>query len=250
MTYTIAEEYTLPSLGKVYKQNVNPHIKLRSMTTAEEMKRLSPSEREYKNICDIIDDCLVEKPGISSYDMCVADYQFLLHKLRVVTYGEEYPVISKCPFCYTQNEIVVKLNDLEITTCPDDYEKYMQFKLPRTGKEIKTRFQTPRLIDDVNIRVKEFKKKSKNQSLDNSLTYTVQSLIDTIDGEKLDAVMLEQFVRGLPMMDTNYIIQHAEKLVESFGLKTTMELDCPACGLTYNSNFRITTEFFRPSIHI
>jgi hypothetical protein len=83
--YSIAEEYTLPSLGKVYTQKINPLVKLRSMTTEEEMKRLSPSERQYKNLCDIIDDCIVEPIGISAYDMCIADYQFLLHKLRIVT---------------------------------------------------------------------------------------------------------------------------------------------------------------------
>ena len=55
MNYTIAEEYTLPSLGKVYKEQVNPVVKIRSMTTEEEMLRLAPSEKAYKNICEIID---------------------------------------------------------------------------------------------------------------------------------------------------------------------------------------------------
>ena len=52
--YTIAEEYTLPSLGKVYSENVNPIVKLKSMTTNQEMKRLAPSERSYKTICEKI----------------------------------------------------------------------------------------------------------------------------------------------------------------------------------------------------
>ena len=102
--YSIAEEYVLPSRGKVYSQNVNPNVKIRSMTTEEEMKRLAPSDKTYKNLCEIIDDCLVENPGISSYDMCLADYQFLLHKLRVVTYGPDYPITSKCPFCRSDND--------------------------------------------------------------------------------------------------------------------------------------------------
>ena len=90
MDYTIAESYTLPSLGKVYDHEINPHIKLRSMTTTEEMKRLSPSDRPYENLAEIIDDCLIEKPDISAYDLCVGDFQFLLHKLRIVTYGPMY----------------------------------------------------------------------------------------------------------------------------------------------------------------
>ena len=88
--YTIGNQYTLPSLGKVYDKQINPQITLRSMTIEDEMKRLNHADRPYKVMCEIIDDCLIEKLGISSYDMCLGDYQFLLHKLRVVTYGKEY----------------------------------------------------------------------------------------------------------------------------------------------------------------
>ena len=33
--YTIFHEYTLPSEGKVYKEEIKPNFKLRSMTTVE-----------------------------------------------------------------------------------------------------------------------------------------------------------------------------------------------------------------------
>lgn len=67
--YIIGESFTLPSKGLVYDKKVNPNIKIRSMTTEEEMKRLGHSELPYKLLSEIIDDCLVEKPGISSYDL-------------------------------------------------------------------------------------------------------------------------------------------------------------------------------------
>ena len=80
--YTIAQEYTLPSEGKVYTQNgdVKSRLKLRSMTTVEEMKRLNHSDRPNKLIAEIIDDCLLEDIGISAYDMCLPDFQYALHK--------------------------------------------------------------------------------------------------------------------------------------------------------------------------
>ena len=80
MEYTIAEEYELPSKGKVYSKEVNPKVKLRSMTTEEEMKRLGHSPYVYKMFSELIDDCLVEKPNISTYDMCLGDYQYLFYK--------------------------------------------------------------------------------------------------------------------------------------------------------------------------
>ena len=109
--YTIAEGYTLPSKGKIYTEKmVNPHIELRSMTGREEMRRLSPSSTPLKTLADIIEDCCVEKPAIHVYDMSLGDYEFLLHKLRIVTYGEDYKVALRCPDCGELIEAVTKLH--------------------------------------------------------------------------------------------------------------------------------------------
>jgi hypothetical protein len=87
---TIQEQFKLPSNGLVYQTKVNPIVHLRSMTTAEEMRRLQPSDSPYWTICSIIDDCGALDSGISSYDMCLGDYQYLLYMLRVVTHGSNY----------------------------------------------------------------------------------------------------------------------------------------------------------------
>lgn len=250
-SYTIAEEYTLPSGGLIYTQKVNPRVKLKSMTTEDEMKRLSPSDRIYKNLCEIIDSCMVEDIGISSYDMCLADYQFLLHKLRVVTYGPEYEATTICPVCSTPHTQIINLNELNVKDFNKDlFMKYSEFTLPKTGKKIKIKLQTPRMVDDINERAEEIRRKSNNSNTGAAFSLTIQSWIDTVDGKQLDPVEKENFVRALPMMDTNYIIKHAEKLVESFGLEVSLSKKCPVCGERYDSSFRITKEFFGPSIDI
>ena len=53
--YIIAESYTLPSKGLIYDSNVNPNVKIRSMTTNEEIKRLGKTDLPYKMISEIID---------------------------------------------------------------------------------------------------------------------------------------------------------------------------------------------------
>ena len=111
--YTIAESYTLPSRGKIYDEPVKATVKVRSMTTEEEMRRLAPTDTPYKVMSEIIEDCLVEKPGISVYDMCLGDYQFLLHKLRIVTYGTEYRMMVTCPNCGETYETRISLDDLQ-----------------------------------------------------------------------------------------------------------------------------------------
>lgn len=247
--FTIANEYTLPSFGKVYDREINPTFKLRSMTTVEEMKRLNHSDKPNKNIAEIIDDCLLENIGISAYDLCIPDFQYMLHKLRIVTYGTSYKLNSNCPWCGSSNINTVNLDNLSLLEFdPQLYAKYSEFELPYTKAHIKLKMQTPRILDNIAMKVKDVRKKSPDFQGDPAFLFTLEAMIDTVDGSTLDRFRLMDYIRKLPMMDTNYILKSAEKLNESFGLDKSLEHVCSVCGLDYTGNFRTTSEFFGPSI--
>jgi rRNA maturation protein Nop10 len=248
MQYSIGESYTLPSKGLIYDKQVNPDIKLRSMTTIEEMKRLSRSDRQYKNMSEIIDDCLVEKPGISAYDMCIGDYQFLLHKLRIVTYGPDYELSSVCPNCGEVNKGTINLEDLKVMEYSDDFKLYKEVDLPRCGKHVTLRPQTPRILDNIEVQSKDMNRKMPEG--DYTYIVTLENLIEEVDGKKLDPIKKEDFVKSLEMMDANMLIQYARKLNTCIGLDTTLENTCESCGFTYQSSFRITQQFFGPRVDI
>lgn len=248
---TIVESYVLPSKGKVYDIEVVPEVRIRSMTTAEEQKRLAHTDFPYKMLCEIIDDCLVQSPGISSYDMCIGDYQFLLHKLRVVTYGSDYKMDIVCPYCGENLHESINLDDLPVLSYMEDMDKYFQFDLPKSGNHIKLRPQTPRMLDRVSEKVREMKRRSNNNmKSDPTLTYTVSSLIEEVDGKKPDALKLDQWVEDLPMMDVNTIISYAEKCNSLIGIDTTLTVTCDNCNMNFISQMRMTPEFFRPSLDI
>lgn len=244
--YTIAESYTLPSKGRVYSQKVNPDIKIRSMTTEEEMKRLGRTDSPYKLLSEIIDDCLLEKPGIPVYDLCISDYQFLLHKLRIVTYGTEYSIETTCPICNSINKATINLESLPIAEYTDDFDKYLNITLPRTKKNIELKLQTPRMLDEVNNKANNLLKKSSSIKGEPAFLFTLQSLISKVDGEVMDPIKLETFVRSLPMIDANYILKSAEKI--DFGIDTVIECTCNACNNKYLRSMPFTGEFFGPSI--
>lgn len=244
---SIASQYTLPSLGKIYGREFDPNITLRSMTTAEEMRRMNQTEKPCKAMSEIIDACIEQDIPISSYDMCVGDYQYLLHRLRVVTYGSSYPVVTVCPYCGVSSKQELNLSDLPVLQYNDSVLDNMEFTLPRTQKRIKLRFQTPRMIDDIGVRVQEIKKKQGSSFIDPTLALTIESMIDTVDGHRPDLVRLSQWVNNLPMMDTNIILQKAEKLNGSIGVARELDVECDACGLDYKTQIPLTSEFFRPS---
>lgn len=244
---TIQETYLLPSLGKIYDYEIDPHITLRSMTTEEEMKRLSRSEYQYMNLAEILDDCGVTDCGMSSYDMCVGDFQYLIYKLRIVTYGEDYELISKCPYCGFENKGVINLEDLPVFEYDESIEELREFTLPKSGKRIKLRFQTPRMLDNIVDSVKSYKKKS-NSSMDITMLYTIMNSIESVDGKNPDPIKLEEWIRKLPMADANTILAYSDRLNNSLGVDIKLQNTCDLCGLDFESALRTTSEFFRPSI--
>lgn len=245
---TIQESFTLPSKGLLYSEQFNPKVTLRSMTTEEEMKRLSYSDSEYELLAGIIDDCILEELPISSYDMCIGDYEFLLHKLRIVSYGNEYKMVIQCPNC---NQIVKSSVDLDLEEVHEfDPEVGLdnEIELPLTKKKVKLGLQTPRMLDSIAEKAKEQKKKSKT-STNYEFLYTVMSLIKEVDGKKMNDLNLEPFVRSLPIKDATYIVQKGAELNRKVGLDTSVIAKCPECGYEVVTNFRIQSEFFGPEIN-
>lgn len=244
---TIQEEYTLPSLGKIYERQFDPNIKLRSMTVAEEMKRLTATDTPYKAMSEIIDDCLITKLPMSVYDLCLGDYQFLLHRLRVVTYGTNYKMTLRCPICGEIFDYEINLDDLEVFEYKPELLEMTTITLPETGKTIELKFQTPRDLDNIEKQKKIFKKKYPDLDYDPALLFNLESVIKTVDGEVITSGLLQDMIKKLPMKDSNLILNMADKLNSKIGVDINILTTCPTCLSDIHSSFRFTGEFFRPS---
>lgn len=252
MDYTITESFTLPSHGKIYKQPVEERVSLRAMTTQEEMRRLSHTDTPYKTICDIIDACTLNEVGISSYDMCLGDQQFLLYKLRTITYGPEYPNLTTCPFCNTSKINKINLDTLEVLEYKEkEWEKENPYvvTLPVTKKVVKLRYETGRILDKIALDKEKFSKIYPDINLDTDLLFTLKHSIVTIDGQVYDEVKLEEFIKNLNMRDTNSLSKAINRLNNKIGIMDVTVTKCSnsKCNKEYLSPFRLSSEFFRPT---
>jgi predicted RNA-binding Zn-ribbon protein involved in translation (DUF1610 family) len=246
--YTIMEGYELPSKGKIYSENVNPHVELRSMTARDEMKRLSPSSTPLKTLADIIESCCIEQPAIHVYDMSLGDYEFLLHKLRIVTYGEDYKVALRCPECGEMVEEIAKLGQLAVKDYSEDEIKDLQtFSLPKSGHIITLNFLSPRMVEEMEVKVKDMKRRYKTATIDFETLVKLLTNIDLVDGEKKSETELEKIVTNLPALDLQKILNNIEKLNQQIGLENILYLTCPKCGEDITTFFRFGPEFFRPT---
>lgn len=247
METTIYENFELPSKGLVYDTPIDARVTLRSMTTMEEMRRLSPTDTPYKAMSDIIETCMSNPPQMHVYNMCLGDYQFLLHKLRIVTYGPEYKMAIKCNKCGEVTDSVADLESLQLMEYDNSIVNKQLITLPRTNREILLRFQTPRDLDLISYKNKEMRKRTK-QNIDYSILFTLMSLISKVDGATLNEVQLEDFVKKLPNMDSNYILNKATELSNCIGLDDKIQITCAGCGAKIEVPFRITSEFFGPTL--
>lgn len=88
--YTIMEGYELPSKGLIYDTPIAANFELRCLTGSDELKLLASTTTQFKLLAEVIESCLIDKPAVHVYDMALGDYEYLLQRLRVVTYGPEY----------------------------------------------------------------------------------------------------------------------------------------------------------------
>lgn len=256
--YSVAEQYVLPSGGKIYDTPFDPHVRLRSMTVLEEMKRQSGGDSMNAVLCEIIDSCLITKLPVSCYDLAVPDYEYLLHKLRVVTYGPEYNMVVGCPHCKAKGlpniqKYSADLDKLEVKTLGDEeslaeFQKCREFTLPKCGKKIKLRISTARLQDEIQNLTKEYNEKHPEYNGDMSPLFTLQTMIESVDGAKLGYIELQELIKHMSAADYNVIIQKLDRLNTSFGINKLISIKCPRCKGDITTFFRWTQEFFRPQI--
>ena len=245
---TIKETFTLPSKGKVYGQDMPEEVTIRSLNTMEEMELLGYSDNEYKKLCDAIDASISPKLPISSYDMILGDYEFLLHKMRIVTFGNEYNMVLQCPNCKQIVKSQTDLDTLEVLEFDADaINKFRTITLPVSKLEVRLSFQTPRMLDRIKEQAKEYKKKKNKQGVNYDLLFKAMSFVAKIDGESLDDAELEQVIKTLPLKDTFYLVQKGEELNRKVGLDTSIIAKCPECGYEVLTRFQFQSEFFAPT---
>ena len=245
---TIWEYFELPSKGMVYAKPIKSRVSLRSMTTIEEMKRCSRTDTPYKVMSDIIEDCMKDKPEIHVYDMCLGDYQFLLHKLRIVTYGPEYKMQVTCDKCGETTESVGDLESLEVHEWDEEIIDQMNVTLPKSGRLVELKFQTPRDMDMVAYKAREMRKRTKVNT-EYEILFTLTTLIRKVDGKEMSALELEEFCKKLPLQDVAFLYGKSGELTRKVGLDTSLSVKCAGCGHELITSFRLTPEFFGPRIH-
>lgn len=247
--YTIMEGCTIPSLGKIYGEGINPQIELRAMTGRDEMKRLAKTNTNFKVMSDIIEGCMIEKPKVHVYDMALADYEYLLHKLRVISYGADYPMTIYCNECNKMSEVTVNLDTLTVREIDvDKFEKDSTIILPDSQDKVDLNFQTPHLLDAIQLKANEYEKKFKQAAVNFETLSKLVLTIHSVNDAKLNDFDLETKLLDVwSAKDIRFILSSIDELNSNFGINAKVTLNCPKCGCEKDYTFLYGPEFLGPT---
>jgi hypothetical protein len=162
-------------------------------------------------------------------EMYMGDRDFIMFKLREITYGNELELNLQCPHCADRILHVVELaTDIEIRQPQGDPDR-IPFELPRGVKNkdgvlvTEGFMKLPTGFDQEQM--DNMLRKNPGQANTTLLTRAVQELGDI--------ELSSMIIRNLNKRDRDYLVQ---QLAESmFGPKMVLEINCPSCSEAFDT---------------
>lgn len=243
----IQETHSLPSNGALYKDlNIPTDITLRAMNALDEKRRLSSTGMQV--IPDLINSCIVEPEGIDAGELKLFDLQYLMYKLRVITYGPEYKVNIRCPHCGERTEFVINLDEIPVNQLDDKFvEPFEIGPLPISGDVIECKILSASDYIKIEREAKRIRSKNPNYEGDPEFILAYQYKIVTVNGDPVPPYKIQKYVETLHARDMRFFDSKYNAVVDGLGMDLARVDECSHCGRDIEYNLPVTDEFFRPT---
>lgn len=238
----MSEVIKLPSNGRIYPIK---ELTLQNMTISEE-KYIYGAASNDQAIDKILTSCIQEDIDVN--DLIVPDKHFALVRLRVLTYGDDYPVQTRCRVCGKTFIKNVKLSELEINELPDDFKEPIRITLPVSKDVLELRIPRSKDINRYNEMADQ---KATKYNLDkDEVNYIFNAMLGiiSVNGEKIGTVdgmtdeELYAYVSEFHAKDSSYIKHQFAKI--NVGYNTRIETNCPHCKAENRFRLPMTSDFF------
>jgi len=242
-------EFTLPIGYADEEGKQHRDVVLRKMTGKEEA--ILADRRNQRNggklVTELIHSCMVKlgdlpKNGTSTVEnMYSADRNYLLLKLRTLTFGPELQARYTCPECNESVQVVENLDELPVRSMgdgesPDDVmvalEDGYTDKDGQTHKAMRLRLPTGADESAVAPQIRQNVSIGKNALLARCL----KSLGD-VPKHRLEAIGPKIFA-DLTLTDRRLIDKALNQGAP--GVDLIRQIDCPNCGISFKANLDMT----------
>lgn len=234
------DEYELPCGYLDADGNLHTSVSVREMTGEEEEVLAARNMPGNKKINRILSSCTKSIGDVQGgnverivQDLTQGDRVYLLIAIRRASLGDEMPFLTKCPSCEQEARFVLDLADLETIKMADPNVRTYTVTLPKTGKKVSMKVLTGRGEDAIG------KASLRGRDL---ITTAIFARIDSID----DKPVTISDLKALPIIDRNFLRNEWED--HEGGVDTEVKIDCPGCGIEYDTELDISQQgFFNPS---
>ena len=238
------EEIKLPSNGVFYDESIPTTLTIRSITTKEE-QLLYGSTSDYI-IDTIIQNCIVEPKDFPLNDLIPADKLFILFKIRIISYGQDYNQYMYCPYCKYEGVTEIDLDMIPCEEIDEDKIKVpLKLTLPVAKDQLELRVLTEKDYKNIRERANKVAKKLQlpfNQ-IERKLRFAKQ--IKAINGDKVDAFQAEKYYDSMNVKDVRYVDSALSTIL--VGYQGTVDCQCPSCKRDVTIPFEMTNEFLMPT---
>jgi hypothetical protein len=240
---------TLPSRGLLYRGPLEgkESIEVYYLTAIHEDILTSPNLLQSGKMIDVLLKNVIKDKDVLPGRLLLGDRNAILVWLRSTGYGSDYPVKIRCRACGEAYDYEFDLAELDIKSLetPPDENGLFEYFLPISKKKIKFGLMTG--DDDNSIAKIIASKKSKNITIDNTLTLKMAYMIKEVDGNA-DETYIKQFVERLPVKDSRTFRQHLNDIEP--GIIMEQDATCSFCGNVAKEVVPIQPNFFWPDVRI
>ena len=226
--------------------NVPKEVTLKALQRKDKKKVLMSNNTD--NIfLDMLQACIIDPADFNVYSLIPIEVEYLLYRLRVLTYGDEIEFQYNCEHCGHLHKINCSLNDLDIIPLRSDFK--LQFDIPELPKSktiISCKLLTQGEFSAVNKKADELQELSGDQ---NAYINTLwETRIISINGDtNLSPIQKQQFVDNLVDLDFEYMQQYYDFYEGNYGLQHNIKKTCENCKNIMNVNVPTIYTFFRPT---
>ena len=218
----------LPSRGKSYRDHEGV-VSIKAFTYREEKKLRSIKKVNQANniIKSLFGDCV---KGLDYDSMTLEDKNFILFKLREISYGDKYVISAVCPDCSAENNLNLLISEIPVEYAADDFEEPLEITLPDSDQVVKY----------INPRAKDEPYMEDMVTLTENLWRFALSV-----GTHSDKNILRQFFEKTTVRDISFFRENLSK--SHYGFTKKVAFDCASCGETTETFVPFNESFFSVS---
>lgn len=241
----LTEVVKMPSRGMI--PGVPSEVTIKAIQRKDK-KKLLMSETD-NVLLALLQYSIVSPTDFNVYDLLPFESEYLLYRLRILTYGSSHTFKESCKFCGEINDVDMDLNAIPIIELPDGFKMTFDIMLPISGVVLTCKLLTEGEKIAINKQSKELQNATGDENA--GLDMIWESRVVAINGDsKLAPIEKTRFLDELNDYDSEYFMEYYGKYEGNYGLQKALNFSCDKCGRYNNADMPSIYTFFRPTFTI